>query len=292
MAPVKPPAGPADLPYEVNCALRILIAAAYLSPPLPAQQYSFRYYGHEHGIRNMVIQCLLQDRTGFIWAGTQNGLYRFDGDRFQEFGRAEGLPSSRVEWLHETADGTLWVGTRAGIARRVGDRFERAGAEAIQEILGQSGIVSDASNRLFVSTVRGLAIGSPSDVNGRYSFQLALHPAAWGDERAFGVHLDASGRVWYGCGQRICTWENGRASVVKTPGIPLDRWDAMQSDASGLWARSPRRLIYLANGSTRFVARERRLPPSGGNAQLWMDPDGTLFVPTDGGLARLGAGGM
>src|SRR5579863_1215911 len=100
-----------------------LLALAYPAL-LPAQRYNFKFYGEEEGLQNLVVPVVLQDRAGFLWAGTENGLFRYDGSRFTSFSRAEGLPVGRIESLHESVDGTLWVGTRAGLARRVGERFE------------------------------------------------------------------------------------------------------------------------------------------------------------------------
>src|SRR6266852_2589504 len=93
---------------------------------LHAQRYNFKFYGEDAGLQNLGVQVVLQDRAGFLWVGTQNGLYRYDGSRFSAFGKNEGLPGARIEALHETIDGTLWVGTRMGLARRIGDRFEVA----------------------------------------------------------------------------------------------------------------------------------------------------------------------
>src|SRR6516164_10947845 len=81
-----------------------------------AQRYNFKFYGEDEGLQNLAVQIVFQDRAGFLWAGTQNGLYRYDGSRFIGFGKAEGLPDTHIESLHESADGTLWVGTRSGLA--------------------------------------------------------------------------------------------------------------------------------------------------------------------------------
>src|SRR5579863_9440475 len=97
--------------------------------PLAAQRYNFKFYGEEEGLENLAVQVVLQDRAGFLWAGTQNGLYRYDGSRFTGFSKSDGLPGARIEALHESIDGTLWVGTQNGLARRVGDRFEAVGLE-------------------------------------------------------------------------------------------------------------------------------------------------------------------
>src|SRR5215813_10323018 len=84
------------------------------SPPLEAQRYNFKFYGQDEGLQNLAVQVILQDREGFLWVGTQNGLFRYDGNRFTGFGKNDGLPGARIESLHETANGTLWVGTGTG----------------------------------------------------------------------------------------------------------------------------------------------------------------------------------
>src|SRR5580704_314389 len=83
-----------------------------------AQQYSFRDY--VDGLGNLSVNCLLQDRSGFLWIGTESGLYQYDGSRFWQFGLKEGLPSGFVRALSLDRDGRLWVGTRDGLAFSTG----------------------------------------------------------------------------------------------------------------------------------------------------------------------------
>src|SRR5580698_1037873 len=85
-----------------------------------AQQYSFKDY--VDGLGNLSVNCLLQDRSGFLWIGTESGLYQYDGSRFWQFGPKEGLPSGFVRALTADRDGRLWVGTRDGLAFSTGQR--------------------------------------------------------------------------------------------------------------------------------------------------------------------------
>src|SRR6202167_5676519 len=85
-----------------------------------AQQYSFRDY--VDGLGNLSVNCLLQDRSGFLWIGTESGLYQYDGSRFWRIGEKEGLPSAFVRALTLDRDGRLWVGTRDGLAFSTGPR--------------------------------------------------------------------------------------------------------------------------------------------------------------------------
>ena len=120
---------------------------------LGAQRYSFKYYGQDSGLENLDIRTILQDRTGFLWIGTGNGLYRYDGRHFRVFTQADGLPSMEIQTLAETSDGTLWVAGMSGLARRVADRFEKI---EISPARGARSMVADSRNRLYLGTDKGL----------------------------------------------------------------------------------------------------------------------------------------
>jgi len=74
----------------VLCALCLFERMAW------AQRYNFKFYGEEEGLKNLAVQAVLQDRAGFLWAGTQDGLYRYDGNRFRAFTSRDGLPGTRI----------------------------------------------------------------------------------------------------------------------------------------------------------------------------------------------------
>ena len=66
------------------------------------------------------INCLYQENKGFIWAGTKNGLFRYDGYRIKQFRNTPSQPhmlvSNDVRILTQNNKGNLWVGTRKGIS--------------------------------------------------------------------------------------------------------------------------------------------------------------------------------
>ncbi|HUA86838.1 MAG TPA: two-component regulator propeller domain-containing protein [Bryobacteraceae bacterium] len=242
-----------------------------------AQRYNFKFYGEEEGLENLAVQVLLQDRAGFLWAGTQNGLYRYDGAHFAAFGKSDGLPAARIEALHESVDGTLWAGTQNGIARRRGDSFEAVPLGVARGVLGREAIASDAAGTLYLATERGLAIGS---IFPGHPFRLIACP-----DGAASVYVDSNAAVWFGCGRKLCRLDQGQAVVQDD--IPPERWDAILGDIEGnLWIRSEKSLYVRAPGSNRF--QPRRGPPEATNTYptLAIDPAGKLLVPTYRGLAR------
>src|ERR1035438_9934673 len=157
-----------------------LAAFGLFAPDASAQRYTFKSYGDDEGLKNLAVQAVLQDRAGFLWAGTQNGLYRYDGSHFTAYSASDGLPGVRIESLYESADGTLWVGTDGGLARRVEDKFQgvelrgRHGVVA-QGLIGRQGISSDRAGHLYLATDQGLVVGVPG-TNG-IAFDLIPRPA-------------------------------------------------------------------------------------------------------------------
>ncbi|WP_447642570.1 MULTISPECIES: two-component regulator propeller domain-containing protein [Chitinophagaceae] len=98
-----------------------LIISIFLSQAvaLKGQPYYFRHYTVEKGLSNNSTNDVMQDRKGFIWIGTMDGLSRFDGYNFKiyrnVFGDSSSLGCNRIRTLHEGKDGKIWVGTEAGI---------------------------------------------------------------------------------------------------------------------------------------------------------------------------------
>jgi len=82
------------------------------------QSISFGYFSVQEGLSNSFVNCLLQDKTGFIWFGTDDGLNRFDGYEIKVYRNNPEDKSSISEniiWaLCEDHSGNLWVGTKSG----------------------------------------------------------------------------------------------------------------------------------------------------------------------------------
>ncbi|MEI6948645.1 two-component regulator propeller domain-containing protein [Paraflavisolibacter sp. H34] len=85
---------------------------------LRAQLY-FKNYGVEQGLSSNTITAMLQDRKGFMWLGSRNGLNRFDGHAFRifrnNFSDPGSIGSNSIFTLHEDETETLWVGTTKGV---------------------------------------------------------------------------------------------------------------------------------------------------------------------------------
>jgi len=276
---VEIPAHPARGRRRAWLALGLLV----LLPALAyGQRYSFKSYTRSQGLGNLATLCLLQDSAGYLWAGTQHGLFRYDGSRFVGVDADGDLPSARIESLYETPDGILWVGTSAGLVRRDGARWVRVDVGRPIEIMARNAIASDRAGRLYVTSSAGLMIGTPSATG--YRFTQAPSPAG-GPTRSHGLHVSPDGVVWYGCGRSLCRLEGGKTTTLgQSDGVPPDRWDAIITDAEGtLWIRSSTQLLRRAPGATRF-GLDVDLPHNSDFANLSLGRNGELIVPTDFGI--------
>lgn len=100
------------------------LALVGLVLPLMAQAqtvFRFEHLGVKEGLSQSVVTATLQDREGYLWFSTEEGLNRYDGYQFavyrHDLNDSMTIASSRVGSLFEDRDGTLWVGTDAGLHR-------------------------------------------------------------------------------------------------------------------------------------------------------------------------------
>src|SRR5882672_2015060 len=97
-----------------------------------AQATTMRAFGVRDGLVHERANCFFEDRHGFLWIGTWEGLSRFDGREFENFGTRDGLQSPLVWCVGEAPSGRVWVGTHyGGMARQVAGANGRAAFETV-----------------------------------------------------------------------------------------------------------------------------------------------------------------
>lgn len=92
-----------------------------ISFQISAQQYSYVQYNSRSGAPFDKVSTVLQDSTGFIWIGSQNGLYRFDGIHFDIYSKH--TESQFIHQLSKHEDQLLFVNDMG--LYQVGDLLSR-----------------------------------------------------------------------------------------------------------------------------------------------------------------------
>jgi len=100
----------------------VLISSLFYQINLFAQEIEFKHLTVDNGLSNNKVNCILADRSGFIWFGTEDGLNRFDGYEIKVFRNNpndnKSISGNGIWSLFEDADGDLWIGTKSGEINR------------------------------------------------------------------------------------------------------------------------------------------------------------------------------
>lgn len=257
-------------------------------------QYRLKTWSQEQGLPQNSVRAIAQTPDGYLWLGTEEGLVRFDGVRFEVFNRANTatLPSSRVIDLRVDGHGQLWVATSEGelLCRQADGRFIRpepaAGAPAdAMHALCLGGDGEAANDVLWVGTREG----GPRQVRDGQARPWP-GPASLASHAARAVAADGAGGVWLGTDAGVYHLPPPPAAArlyTGADGLPNVQIQALLRTAAGeLWAGTRAGLVRLDPGTDRFVPAADAL---GGQAVIALgeDHDGNLWAGTlKGGLWR------
>ncbi len=93
------------------------------------QSFKFNHLTVEDGLSNNKVNAVIQDRTGFIWFGTEDGLNRYDGYNFKIFRNnpsdSSSLSGNSIWSLIEDHSGNIWIGTKGGILNKFNPTTEK-----------------------------------------------------------------------------------------------------------------------------------------------------------------------
>ncbi|MFN8305804.1 MAG: two-component regulator propeller domain-containing protein [Ferruginibacter sp.] len=100
----------------MRARLPVILLFRLLASPIltPAQQYLFKNYTANDGLVANSVRTIIQDRKGFIWIGTREGISKYDGNLFTSFTTANGLSDNLVNDFFESENGTLYIATNDG----------------------------------------------------------------------------------------------------------------------------------------------------------------------------------
>lgn len=92
------------------CCLLACAPAFALDRDRSLNQFSYRFWSEQDGAPSP-ITAIAQTRDGYLWIGSERGLFRFDGVAFDEYKPPAGveLPSYNIYALMATPDGGLWI---------------------------------------------------------------------------------------------------------------------------------------------------------------------------------------
>ena len=191
--------------------------ALALDPSLDISQYGHTAWTARDGLSLGTIFAMAQTPDGYLWLGTEFGLFRFDGVRSIPWQQLSGqhLADSNITALLAARDGTLWIGTFVGLVSWNGAKLTR-----YRELDGQvvRSLIEDREGTVWVGGMAAATVG----VSGRLCAMRGGRAQCYGEDGAFGrtvwaLYGDSSGNVWAGADSGLWRWKPGPPRRYPTP---------------------------------------------------------------------------
>ncbi len=278
---------------------------------------TFEHLSVEQGLSQATVMTILQDRRGFLWIGTQDGLNRYDGYGFKVYKHDAGDPgslrSNTIYAILEDSDGVMWIGTWEGGLHR----YDRA-AGSFTHFRNRPGdatslshdtvraILQDRHGTLWIGTVGGglnRLDGVATDAAGTATATFTRYrhdpedPTSLSDDFVRALYEDRSGALWIGTvsgGLNLLDRATGEFTTYRhEPGDPRSlSSDAvmaiLQDQAGNLWitTRDAGLNRFHPDGTFTTYRHDPGDPMSLSDDRLRAlheQTAGVLWVGTDGG---------
>lgn len=229
-----------------SASLRFKTYALNLAPPVPigipapqkGNPLSIYDLGPKLGLPATFVTCLLKDRNGLLWIGSQEGLFRYDGVQLQTILPASG--GTTIVGMTEDNEGRVWyidqrniglIDLRKGLVHR----------SALHSVASNSlsKMIKDRDGRIWVSKTkaRAVLIIDPASFTYKLFNRSAGLPDVTG---ANDLTADSTGNVWITTlfeGAAIVNWKEGKIRYLrKAGGLVNDSLRAATTDNKGnIW---------------------------------------------------------
>jgi len=229
-------------------ALAMLLVWGYtayaLDPALELSQYAHTAWRIREGFAKGTIKTITQTPDGYLWFGTEFGLYRFDGVRtvLWQPPRNGYLPSSNIRKLLVARDGTLWIGTHRGLASWKDDKLTQYPDVPGQEI---DSLLEDREGTVWA--------GVETIPTWRLCAIQEQKVQCYGEKGGLGLGVgslfeDRKGNLWAGTGTGLWKWKPGAPQLIPLSG-PVSEIHAVTEDSEGdLVVTTRAGVMKLVNG--------------------------------------------
>ena len=263
----------------------------------------FEHLSSKDGLSNNSVNCMLQDREGFMWFGTNDGLDKYDGYSFKGLKPTLTDPhhsfrNNQISGLCEDHENRLWVATFGGLHEvnkltgRVTPHLIRARSADLWNY--QHSVYEDNQRIMWVSTLGGLARYEPA------LHRFTLFPLPHPEATIKTVFEDPQHRFWVGTYRGLYLFERSTGRYTLVP-IQVPAGAAQPTFIA--FYLDTHQVLWLATATTgyglfRLDLRNQpwRLEPYNPNGQInpftflnsiHGDAKGNIWLATTTGLQRI-----
>ncbi len=230
----------------------------------------FRSWTTRDGLSNDFVRKIVEDASGTVWAGTDNGLLRLKGDRFVRVDGTADIPGLAVHGLYIDRAGRLWAGGSKLLCIDNGRAKEyMLPGEASQNRV--KSILQTADGSIWVGTVSGLHRMLP----GRTNFDRITGIA--GTVRV--LLQDSSGVLWIGTiGQGVFEWKDGALTQITAPSsLPSNTiLNFFEDSEKNFWIGTQTGMVRLTRSAVSIVSLPKANDSDFGT--IYQDRDGSFWI--------------
>ncbi|MCL2097384.1 MAG: response regulator [Bacteroidales bacterium] len=268
-----------------------LLFSMLLSSSLSAQ--TSQYYATENDLSSNLINCIYQDKKGFVWIATEYGLNRFDGMKFKLYKHinndSTSLKDNYVRTIFETSDGRLLVGTIKGLIQYCWESNAFKSVTLIQDKehieAHVTGIIELNNGDCWITTSgKGLFTLKLREYAAYYDAETSLKLSS---NYLNSIYKDSNGSIWIGSENNGLNCYNLRSKEIKIfrpPVISSDNISSIVEDRNGnLFVGT------LTKGLNRYDREKECFIPVKGEDKttqliytLLVNSDNQLLIGTDG----------
>jgi len=215
--------------YLILLAL-VLHGAYYLTIPssqsVSNKNYKFIGIGVNEGLSQSSVLSILQDKSGYMWFGTGNGLNRYDGYEFSVYTKIpndiSSISDNEISAIFEDKDGYLWIGTAIGVLNRFDpqtETFEHFDIASSSDWYSEkekkyydypiafsryhnssiTSIIQDEEGVLWIGTWgKGLIKFNPKTNQKKYFYHFVGKPNSLSSNRIVKILIDNNNSIWIG----------------------------------------------------------------------------------------------
>jgi ligand-binding sensor domain-containing protein len=220
--------------FKAKAVILLLIATVSLS----AQSPFFSTVRLDATLKTFETNVIFQDSKGFIWFGTNQGLFRYDGIETVKYGAELGFSTSEITALGEDKNGQLWLGHKSGeISYRNNEMFHSFNPEEGLPTVAISDIFFDAAGVLWFGTL-GEGVYYFKGIHRKRLYNLDSE-SGLNDNYAYSIAQCSKGNVYVGTDNGIAVIDTATNKVEKhismKDGLPDNIVRRLQTVGSEIW---------------------------------------------------------
>lgn len=268
-----------------QCFLFSNVAFA-LDPGVPISHYR-EYQLEEHLTRAIhSVFSINQTHDGYLWIGTQNGLFRFDGERYTRYTSfsCPGLKGNRIAVLHLDRQGVLWLGTMAGLTSYYRGHFETITTENGLSSNDVIALQQDSFGRLWIGLFDNYLNYQNHGKIIRIGPENGLHGI-----RIHTILEDKNNVIWIGTDKHgLYQFDDNKVKKTVNPTLPkqFSVYKLSLDRKGNIWIASDQGLFGLSDGTIDHYSVKDGLTTNMVKDVL-VDSDDNIWCGTENGLVRL-----